>query len=95
MSLTDDPRKFAVVHRGHGTVTYTASAETESGYDPRFRCTCRQSYYVHVTPEIAAEDFLAQAERNRCQGTAAGRRSTPRSGSASSPNHRPCPRSRR
>jgi hypothetical protein len=31
MSLTDDLRQFAVVHRGHGTVTYTAISATESG----------------------------------------------------------------
>jgi hypothetical protein len=48
----------------HFTVTYTASAATEDGYDLRLRCTCGQSYYVYVTPEIAAEDFLAQAEQN-------------------------------
>jgi hypothetical protein len=45
-------------------VTYTASAETASGYDLRLRCTSGQSYYVYVTPEIEADDFLAQAERN-------------------------------
>jgi hypothetical protein len=64
ISLTDDLRSFAGVHRGHGTVTYTSSAATEDGYDLRLRCTCGQSYYVFVTPEIAAEDFLARAERN-------------------------------
>jgi hypothetical protein len=36
MSLTDDLRQFAAVHSGHGTVTYTASAATESGYDLDF-----------------------------------------------------------
>ena len=55
MSLTDDLRQFAVVHRGHGTVISTASAETELGYDLRLRCTCGRPYYVYVTPEIAAE----------------------------------------
>ena len=64
MSLTDDLRAFAVVHRGHGTVTYTASAGTNAGYGLRLVCTCGQHYYVFVTPEIAAEDFLAQAELN-------------------------------
>ena len=64
MSLTDNLRQFAVAHRRGGTVIYTASAETASGYDLRLRCTCGQSYYVYVTPEIAADDFLAQAERN-------------------------------
>ena len=64
MSLTDDLRAFAVVHGGHGTVTYTASSATESGYDLRLRCTCGQHYYVFVTQEIAAEDFLRQADRN-------------------------------
>ena len=64
MSLTDDLRAFAVVHSVHGTVTYTVSAATESGYDLRLRCTCGQHYYVFVTLEIAADDFLAQAERN-------------------------------
>ena len=38
MSLTDDLRKFAVAHRVHGTVTYRASADTETGYDLRLRC---------------------------------------------------------
>jgi len=64
VSLTDDLRQFAVAHRRCGTVTYTAIAATESGYDLRLRCTCGQSYYVYVTPEVAAEDFRAQAERN-------------------------------
>jgi hypothetical protein len=64
VSLTDDVRQFAVVHRRGGTVTYTASAATEYGYDLRRRCTCRQDYYVFVTPETAAADFMAQAERN-------------------------------
>jgi hypothetical protein len=64
MSLTDDLRAFVFAHRVHGTMTSKVSAETESGYDLRLRCTCGQSYYVFVTPEIAAEDFLAQAERN-------------------------------
>jgi hypothetical protein len=61
MSLTDDLRSFAIPHRAHGTVTYTASAASETGYDLRLRCTGGPSYYVYVTP---AEDFLAQAERN-------------------------------
>ena len=64
MSLTDDLRAFAVVHRICGTVTYTASVATETGYDLRLRCACRQNYYVYVTPEIAADGFRAQAERN-------------------------------
>jgi hypothetical protein len=64
MSLTDDRRQFAVAHRRCGTVTYTASAATEYGYDLRLRCTCGQHYYAFVTPEIAADDFLEQAERN-------------------------------
>ena len=64
MSLTDDLRSFVIVHRICGTVTYTASTATESGYDLRLRCTFGQHYYVFMTPEIAAEDFLAQAERN-------------------------------
>ena len=45
-------------------MTYKASPATETGYDLRLRCTCGQSYYVYVTPEIAAEDFVTQAERN-------------------------------
>ena len=64
MTLLNDLRQFAVVHRRCGTVTYTASAATESGYDLRLRYTCGQHYFVFVTPEIAAEDLLAQAERN-------------------------------
>jgi hypothetical protein len=64
MSLTDDLRQFAMVHRGHGAVTYAVTSATEHGYDLRLRCTCGQSYYVYVTPEIAADDFLAQAEQN-------------------------------
>jgi len=64
VSLTDDLRAFAVVHWAHGTVTYTASAATASGYNLRLRCSCGQHYFVFVTPEIAADDFLAQAERN-------------------------------
>ena len=38
MSLTDDLRSFTFAHRVHGTVTYRASAETETGYDLRLRC---------------------------------------------------------
>jgi hypothetical protein len=64
VSLTDDLRSFAIPYGAHGTVTYTATAATETGYDLRLRCTCGQSYYVYVTPEIAADDLLAQAERN-------------------------------
>ena len=64
MSPTDDLRQFAVAHRRCGTVTYTASAATEYGYDLRLRCTCGQHYYVFVTPEIAAEDLVTQAEKN-------------------------------
>jgi hypothetical protein len=45
-------------------VTSRASGETEFGYDVRVRCSCGQQYDVFVTPEIAAEDFLAQAEKN-------------------------------
>jgi hypothetical protein len=45
-------------------VTYTASAATETGYGLRLRCTCGQAFFVYVTPEIAAEDFMAQAELN-------------------------------
>jgi hypothetical protein len=62
--LTDDLRSFASPHRAHGTVTYTATAATENGYHLRLRCTCGQSSYVYVTPEIAAEDFIVEAERN-------------------------------
>ena len=36
----------------------------QSGYNLRLCCTCGQHYLVFVTPEIAAEDFLTQAERN-------------------------------
>jgi hypothetical protein len=64
MSLTDDLRGFAIVHRICGTVTYTATAATEIGYDLRLRCTWGQSYYVYVTPEIAAEDLLTPAKLN-------------------------------
>jgi hypothetical protein len=62
VSLTDDLRSFAVVHRVHGTVTYTAPAETPTGYDLRLRCTCGQHCHIFVTPETAAKDCLAQAE---------------------------------
>jgi hypothetical protein len=55
-----------MVHRGHGTVTYKASAATEAGYD--LRVGCGQAYYVYVTPEIAADDFLAQAKRHCWRG---------------------------
>jgi hypothetical protein len=65
VSLTEDLRSFVIPHRGHGgTVTYTASTATETAYDLRLRCTCGQGYYVYVTPEIAADDLLAQAEQN-------------------------------
>ena len=66
MSLTDDVKSFIVVHRVHGTVTTKASAGTDAGYGLRLMCTCGQHYFVFVTPEMAAQDFLAQAERN-CQ----------------------------
>jgi hypothetical protein len=64
VSLTDDLRQFAIVHRICGTVTYTASAATEERDDLRLRCTCGQSDYVYVTPEIAADDCIIQAGRN-------------------------------
>jgi hypothetical protein len=45
-------------------VTCLASTATESGYDLRLRCTCAEHDYVFVTPEIATDDFLAQADQN-------------------------------
>jgi hypothetical protein len=64
MRVGDDVQAFVFAHRVHGTVTTKASAKTETGYDPRLWCRCGQSYDVYATPEIAAEGFLAQAERN-------------------------------
>jgi len=47
MSLTDDLRSFVFVpprRPRHGDSK--VSAEAESGYDLRLRCTCGQHYYV-------------------------------------------------
>jgi len=61
MSLTDDIKAFVFGHRAHGTVTTKASEATDEGYDVRLRCTCGQQFEVFVTPEIAGEDFAAEA----------------------------------
>ena len=63
MSLTDDVKGFVFSHRVHGTVTADASPETGTGYDLVIRCSCR-AFRVYVTPEMAADDFLSQAQRN-------------------------------
>ena len=64
MNLTDNVRAFVFAHLVHGTVTTNASAGTDAAYALRLVCSCGQHYFVLVTPEIAADDFLAQAERN-------------------------------
>jgi hypothetical protein len=64
VSLTGDIKAFVFAHRVHGTVTTKASEATDEGYDLPLRCTCGRAYYVYVTPEIAADDFQAQAARN-------------------------------
>ena len=63
MSLTDDVKTFVLSNRRHGSVTAEASPETPTGYV--IRCSsCRAVFRLYVTPEIAADDLVAQAERN-------------------------------
>ena len=71
MSLTDDLRSFVIPHRAHGTVTYTASAATEYGYDLRVRCTSDsigQRVSQTADEEKAASPVLADHEEERMVG---------------------------
>jgi hypothetical protein len=64
VSLTDDVKAFAIKHTAHGTVTGDATEETPSGYDLTLWCSCGARFAVRVTPDLALDDFIAQAERN-------------------------------
>ena len=64
MSLTDDVKAFAMKHTAHGTVAGDATEETPSGYDLTLWCSCGESFAVRVTPQMALDDFIAQAEQN-------------------------------
>ena len=64
MSLNDDVSAFAMKHTAHGPVTGDATEETPSGYDLTLSCSCGEVFAVRVTPEMALDDFIAQAERN-------------------------------
>lgn len=53
-----------VSRAAHGQLTCDATEETPTGYDLTLWCSCGETFAIRVTPEIAADDFIAQAGRN-------------------------------